>query len=213
MDKRSYSKLDLLLIQIERGLSTVCASLPPRRPSPAAGIAEPPLTQTEKRASSEMMRVNHTGEICAQALYYGQMTMARSPMIHQILERAASEETDHLAWTAQRLQELSSHPSYLNFFWYSQSYLLGLVAGIAGDRWSLGFIEETEQQVTRHLDGHLNRLPVKDDKSRKIIAQMREDEQRHAQTAAQAGGAPLPGFIKLLMSWQAKVMTVTAAKI
>ena len=138
MDKRSYSKLDQLLIQIERGLSTVCANLPPARPNPAAGMSEPPLTQTERRASSEMMRVNHTGEICAQALYYGQMAMARSPLIRQILEQAASEETDHLAWTAQRLQELSSHRSYLNFFWYSQAYLLGLIAGIAGDRWSLG---------------------------------------------------------------------------
>jgi 3-demethoxyubiquinol 3-hydroxylase len=213
MNKRSYSLLDQCLIQLERGLSTVCTILPGRRPNPAADLAEPLLTSAERRASSELMRVNHTGEVCAQALYYGQMAMARSPVIRQALEHAAAEETDHLAWTAQRLQELSSHRSYLNFFWYSQAYLLGLIAGLTGDRWSLGFIEETEQQVTRHLDGHLSRLPANDDKSRKIVTQMRADEQRHAQAAAKAGGAPLPAIIKFLMTLQAKVMTLTAAKV
>jgi len=156
------------------------------------------------------MRVNHAGEICAQALYFGQMAMARSPEVYQTLEAAAEEETDHLAWTAQRLQELQSHRSYLNAFWYLQAYLIGLAAGLAGDRWSLGFIEETEQQVTHHLEGHLCRLPLADTKSRKIIAQMRIDEQRHGKTAAQAGARPLPKPIKLLMAAQAKVMTTLA---
>lgn len=213
MNKRSYSPCDRLLIQLERGLTTLCAGLPSRRPNPAADIPEPPLTETQRRTSGELMRVNHTGEICAQALYYGQMTAARSSFTEAALAQAASEETDHLHWTAQRLQELGSHRSYLNFFWYSQAYLIGLIAGMAGDRWSLGFIEETERQVARHLSGHLNRLPVNDVKSRKIVAQMHEDEQRHGQTAAGAGAAPLPEFIKYCMAFQAKIMTVIAAKL
>lgn len=211
MNKRSYSSLDRLFIQLERGLTTVCASLPPNRPSPAANLSEPILNETQRRISGELMRVNHSGEVCAQALYYGQMTLTRSPIIHDALAEAAAEETDHLAWITQRLQELGAHRSYLNFFWFSQAYLIGLVAGIAGDRWSLGFVEETERQVTRHLEGHLRRLPAPDVKSRAIVTQMREDEQRHGQTALQAGSANLPRWIKRLMSAQAKVMTTIAA--
>lgn len=211
--QRNYSPLDYVLIQLQRGLITLCANPVAERPNPAAGMMEPSLTVVQRQTSGELMRVNHSGEVCAQALYYGQMAMARTPLIHDVLERAAAEETDHLAWTAQRLQELGTHRSYLNAFWYSQAYLIGLLAGLAGDRWSLGFVEETERQVSRHLDGHLNRLPVNDSKSRKIVAKMRDDEQRHGQTAAQAGAAPLPDWIKILMSLQAKVMTLTAAKL
>lgn len=213
MNKRSYSKLDQILIQLERGLTTVCAELPSQRPNPAAEISEPLLNDAERSASAELMRVNHAGEVCAQALYYGQMAMARSQYVHDELAKAAAEETDHLAWTAQRLTELNSHRSYLNFFWYSQAYLIGLAAGIAGDRWSLGFIEETERQVTHHLNGHLNRLPEKDLKSRKIVTQMREDEKRHGQSAAHAGAKSLPKLIKRLMTCQAKIMTCVAAKL
>src|SRR5262249_50668265 len=152
-------------------------------------------------------------EICAQALYYGQMTAARSSSTADTLAQAAREETDHLAWTAQRLQELGSHTSYLNFFWYSQAYLIGLIAGMIGDRWSLGFIEETERQVARHLSGHLSQLPAKDIKSRKIVAQMREDEQHHGQTAARAGAIPLPAFIKYAMALQSKIMIIAASSL
>lgn len=213
MNKRSYSKLDQLFIQLERGLTTLCTDLQSRRPSPAADVVEPMLTASERRTSSEMMRVNHAGEVCAQALYFGQMSMARLPGVYTTLEKAADEETDHLAWTAQRLQELNSHTSYLNFFWYTQAYMIGVIAGLAGDHWSLGFIEETEQQVSQHLDGHLKRLPLADSKSRKIIAQMRADEQHHGQTAAAAGARALPWPIKKLMAAQAKVMTTLAVYI
>ncbi len=210
MGKRSYSKLDQVLIELQRGLTSICADLPGRRPNPAANIPEPQLTPEERRASSQMMRVNHSGEICAQALYFGQMVMAQSPQIYNILAEAVKEETDHLAWTAQRLSELKSHCSYLNFYWYTQSFFIGLLAGLAGDRWSLGFIEETERQVSQHLSGHLNRLPAADIKSRVILSQMREDEQHHGQTAAAAGGYPLPWPIKHFMAAQAKIMTTLA---
>lgn len=211
MDKRSYSKFDRLLIQLERGLATVCSDLQSRRPNPAVNMPEPLLTESQRRVSCEMMRVNHAGEVCAQALYLGQMTLARSPAVYETLEKAAEEETDHLAWTAERLKELNSHRSYLNVFWYTQAYAIGWMVGFAGDRWSLGFIEETERQVTQHLAGHLDRLPAADTKSRKIITQMREDEQRHGQTAAQSGARPLPRPIKRLMAAQAKIMTSLAA--
>jgi len=213
MNKRIYSHFDRLLIQLQRGLTTVGAQVHSRRAYPAADIVDTALTDRERRQSGELMRVNHTGEVCAQALYYGQMAMAHSSIIYKTLEQAAEEETDHLAWTLQRLRELGAHPSYLNLFWYTQSYVIGLLAGIAGDRWSLGFIEETERQVTRHLDGHLGRLPTQDLKSRQIVAQMRDDEQRHGHTAARAGARPLPKFIQRLMTFQAKIMTMLAAKL
>lgn len=205
--------LDRLLIQCERGLHTLCVDQISQRPNPATGMPEPLLTPAQRRASAELMRVNHTGEVCAQALYYGQMVMAQSQSVYQTLEQAAVEETDHLAWTGERLQELKTHRSYLNAFWYSLSFLIGLTAAAAGDRFSLGFIEETERQVTQHLESHLHRLPVADLKSRKIVAQMRADEQRHGEAAARAGAKPLPLWAQCLMSLQAKIMTITAAKL
>ncbi len=213
MNKRTYSRVDNLLIQLQRGLTTLGASPVGGRESPAAGVTGADLTASEKKLSAELMRVNHAGEICAQALYYGQMAMAKDPVIQETLAKAAEEETDHLAWTEQRLKELNSHTSYLNFFWYSQSFLIGMAAGLAGDGLSLGFVEETERQVTQHLEGHLHRLPEKDLKSRKIVAQMRKDEQRHGQAAARAGAKPLPELLKLLMSFQAKILTCVAAKV
>ncbi len=211
MTTRNYSTLDRFLIHIEWGLTTLAGGAISQRPNPADHIPEPPLTKSERRISGNMMRVNHTGEVCAQALYYGQMVMARSDSIYQMLAQAAKEETDHLSWTEQRLKELNTHPSYLCAFWYSQAYLIGLVAGLAGDRWSLGFIEETERQVTRHLEKHLGLLPMVDIKSRKIITQMRDDENQHGNNAAAAGASSLPKIIQVLMRLHAKVMTSVAA--
>jgi 3-demethoxyubiquinol 3-hydroxylase len=213
MNKRGYSIMDRLLIQFQNGLNSLCTEAHSQRPNPAAGLKEPLLTAGERRLSGELMRVNHTGEICAQALYYSQMAVAKNRLVEETLAKAAEEETDHLAWTAQRLKELNAHPSYLNFFWYGQAYLIGLAAGLSGDGKSLGFVEETERQVSRHLDKHLDRIPARDLKSRAIIQQMRADEQRHGQNASQAGAVSLPFIIKLIMTLQAKVMTITAAKI
>lgn len=211
MNKRQYSILDQVLIQLDRGLNTVCAIPQSQRPNPTENMDEPILSEEQRKRSSHMMRVNHTGEICAQALYFGQMAMANKSAVYEVLAKAADEETDHLSWTAQRLKELASHRSYLNPIWYSQAYCIGLVAGLCGDNWSLGFIEETERQVTAHLDNHLGLLPLADTKSRQIVKQMRDDEYHHGQAAGQAGAKPLPWIIKRLMSYQAKVMTTIAA--
>lgn len=153
------------------------------------------------------MRVNHAGEICAQALYQGQALTARNPRVRSKLARAAQEENDHLAWTAQRISELGARPSYLNPAWYAGSFALGAIAGLAGDRWSLGFLAETERQVVEHLDRHLARLPPEDRKSAAIVAQMREDEGHHATTAEQAGAAELPRSLKRMMRFASSIMT------
>lgn len=156
------------------------------------------------------MRVNHSGEVCAQALYQGQALTARSDDIREKLERSAQEENDHLAWTAQRVDELGTHTSSLNLIWYAGSFAVGAVAGMVGDRWSLGFLAETEYQVVEHLTGHLTRLPAEDQRSRAIVEQMREDEGRHATVAIEAGAHNLPAPIKSLMRATAKVMTTAA---
>ncbi|MBS0351885.1 MAG: 2-polyprenyl-3-methyl-6-methoxy-1,4-benzoquinone monooxygenase, partial [Proteobacteria bacterium] len=211
MNKRSYSIIDRALIQFQNGLNSLYTEPCSQRPNPSVGIKEPLLTANERRLSSELMRVNHTGEICAQALYYSQMAVTQNKLVEATLAKAAEEETDHLAWTGERLKELGTHPSYLNFFWYTQAYLIGLIAGLSGDGKSLGFVEETERQVSRHLQKHLKQLPANDVKSRAIIQQMRTDEQRHGQNAVLAGATSLPLIIKLIMSFQAKIMTITAA--
>ncbi len=159
------------------------------------------------------MRVNHTGEVCAQALYKGQAATARLPRIRRQMEISAQEEEDHLYWCQQRITELNSHTSFLNPLWYVLSFGIGAGAGVIGDRWSLGFVEETEHQVCAHLQGHLEKLPQKDERSRKILQQMQEDEARHAQTAHQAGAMALPFPVKKLMQSVAKVMTTTAYRI
>jgi ubiquinone biosynthesis monooxygenase Coq7 len=156
------------------------------------------------------MRVNHTGEICAQALYQGQALTARNPDARAALEQAASEENDHLAWTSQRIAELGGRTSFLNPLFYTGSFALGAVAGILGDKWNLGFLAETERQVEAHLEGHLGRLPAQDEKSRAIVAEMKDDEARHASTAIQHGGAELPAPVKLAMKMGSQVMTRTA---
>ena len=155
------------------------------------------------------MRINHTGEVCAQALYQGQALTARLPQVRNRMERAAAEENDHLDWCEGRLQELDSRTSLLNPIWYAGSFAIGAAAGLAGDKWSLGFVAETEQQVGAHLDDHLNRLPERDSKSRAILEQMKEDEARHADQALKAGGAVLPGPIRFAMRLSSKIMTGT----
>jgi ubiquinone biosynthesis monooxygenase Coq7 len=156
------------------------------------------------------MRVNHAGEVSAQALYQGQGLTARDPAVREAMAEAADEEVDHLAWCEERLDELRSHTSYLNPFWYLGSFSIGACAGLCGDRWSLGFVAETERQVVRHLESHLQQLPAADERSRRILAQMQEDEARHATTALEAGGAELPRPIRSLMQLCSRVMTTTA---
>jgi ubiquinone biosynthesis monooxygenase Coq7 len=156
------------------------------------------------------MRVNHTGEVCAQALYSGQALVARDARVRVALQAAAAEERDHLAWCRGRLQQLDSRPSFLDPLWYAGSFAWGVASGLAGDRWSLGFLAETEEQVERHLEGHLERLPAGDDASREIVAKMREDEARHAQTGRSLGAAELPYPVKRAMQSASKIMTRTA---
>ena len=178
------------------------------RPAPTAlGDA---LTPEERRLSGALLRVDHVGEVCAQALYQGQALAARTSALRQQLNAAAREEVDHLAWTAERLRELGDRPSLLNPLWYAGAFAIGLAAGRAGDRWSLGFVVETERQVEQHLASHLDRLPPGDAVSRAIVAQMQEDEVRHARQADEAGARPLPWPVRGAMRAAAKLMTVTA---
>ena len=197
-------------MEIDQGVSTLFGKVEASRPNPASDHAEASLSASDRRDSQGFVRVDHTGEVCAQALYRSQLLLSRSEKTRQMLAHACQEERDHLAWTQQRLQELETHTSYLNFFWYSHSFLTGILAGLFGDRWSLGFVEETERQVSRHLTHHLQDLPKQDAKSRAIAAVMREDEERHGQHASQAGGVELPFVVKRLMALQAKVMTTLA---
>lgn len=205
---RKTSPLDQAIACLDQGLRLVFGPAPSAdRPNPATKTAAPPLSPGARDLAGRLMRVNHTGEICAQALYQGQALTARSPRVQAKLERAAQEENDHLAWTAQRLRELGARPSYLNPVWYAGSFTLGAIAGLAGDRWSLGFLAETERQVVEHLERHLVRLPAEDGKSAAIVAQMREDEGRHATTAERAGAVDLPAPVKRLMRFASAIMT------
>ena len=171
-----------------------------------------PLTNKERQQSIAMMRVNHSGEICAQALYQGQALTAKTTRQYQVLMQAAAEEADHLNWCKQRLQDLNGRTSILNPIWYAGSFGIGALAGIAGDKISLGFLAETEHQVTKHIEDHLSKMPRNDKKSRAILEQMRRDELKHATTAEQAGGQKLPMPIKIAMKFTAKILTVTASK-
>ncbi len=180
------------------------------RPNPAAGGADAELDSPARQLAGRLMRVNHSGEVAAQALYQGQALTARLPRVRDKMERAAQEENDHLAWCETRINELGSHKSVLNPLWYAGSFLIGATAGAVGDKWSLGFVAETEHQVVAHLDEHLARLPENDVKSRAILEQMRDDEGHHATTAIESGGVPLPTGIQRLMQMASKVMTKTA---
>lgn len=181
-----------------------------KRESPAKNVESTALTPSQKKHTAGLMRVNHAGEICAQALYQGQALTAKNLVIQQQMQEAADEEIDHLAWCEQRLQELGSKPSLLNPIWYGGSLLLGLTAGLAGDKWSLGFVAETERQVTDHLKSHINKLLLDDSRTKVILEQMKTDEEEHAQTAINAGAAELPIPIKKLMSMVSKLMTKTS---
>lgn len=207
MDKREYSPADQLIVQMDRALRTLLpGSARAARPSPAEQTAVPELKESERRHAAGLMRINHTGEVCAQALYQGQALTARLEDVRQSMDEAAAEEVDHLAWCETRLRELDSHTSHLNPAWYAMSFGLGAAAGLAGDRWSLGFVAETEEQVCEHLRDHLQRLPEPDTRSRAILEQMVTDEQQHGESARQAGGAELPLPVRTGMRLMSRVM-------
>ncbi len=204
------TRLDELIVAIDQGLRTLLAPARTTRPLPGKNLAEAEMTEDEKRQAVALMRVNHSGEVCAQALYQGQALTARRPELQETLKEAAREETEHLNWCESRITELGGRKSLLNPAWYAGSLALGALAGALGDKWNLGFLAETERQVVRHLDGHLLRLPVQDAKSRAVVGQMKEDEARHAATAQEYGGAELPPPVRLAMKLSARVMTGTA---
>ena len=205
--------LDSAICAFDRTLRTMSNVASASRPNPAVGVAEPELTEQEKAHSAGLMRVNHVGEVCAQALYAAQSAFAKTPLTREQFQKAGEEEVDHLAWTADRLQELGSRTSLLNPLWYAGSFALGAVAARLGDPVSLGFVVETERQVEAHLDRHLDELPANDLRSRAIVMQMRDDEVAHAEAAAQLGAAELPPPVKKVMQAMAKVMTTAAYRI
>lgn len=204
---------DALILEFDRALRTVFAPASTVRPFPGGDLPEPELSAAERRRVVGLMRVNHCGEICAQALYQGQSLTSREPAVRDALRSAAMEETEHLAWTEQRISDLGGRKSLLNPLWYVGSLSLGLIAGALGDKWNLGFLAETERQVEAHLDGHLISLPEQDAKSRAIVDQMRLDEIQHAETAVHYGAAELPVPVKAAMRLAAKAMTSAAYRI
>jgi len=205
--------LDRIIVEFDKGLRTLLSEAHSVRPYPDANVAEAPLSEAEKRHAAALMRVNHSGEICAQALYQGQALTARDPKVQQRLQHAAQEETEHLAWTSHRVHELGGHLSLLNPLWYTGSLALGAFAGLLGDKWNLGFLSETEQQVGAHLQSHLSRLPQQDEKSRVIVSQMYTDEIGHADMAVELGGVELPNPVPMLMKLNGRVMTSAAYRI
>lgn len=211
MDARKLSPLDRVLDQVDQAVRTVLAPAPPAsRPNPAGDLPDPPMAERDRRHAAGLMRVNHAGEVMAQGLYQGQALTARLDHVRAAMAQAAVEEFDHLAWCEARLKELRARPSRLGPLWYAGSFLLGAGAGLAGDRWSLGFVSETEAQVINHLEDHLGRLPPADTRSRAIIEQMKVDEAHHGEQARAAGGLPLPPPARGLMALMSKVMTRTA---
>jgi ubiquinone biosynthesis monooxygenase Coq7 len=208
---RRLDPVDRLLAAADRALRTVAASPVARRPYPAAPAAEDASMTPEQRAeAAALMRVNHVGEVCAQALYEAQALGTPDPRLREAFVEAAQEETDHLAWTERRIAELGGRTSLLNPLWYGGAFAIGLLAARLGDRVSLGFMAETERQVERHLQGHLDRLPAADTESRAVVEQMQADEVRHGQAATQLGGVELPLPARLAMRLAARVMTATA---
>lgn len=213
MSVRQLSPFDRLIAGFERALETVAGDPEAARPSPAAGVDEAELDSRQRRHAAGLMRINHTGEVCAQALYDGQAALARNEDTRRHLQHAAAEETDHLAWCAERLRELDSRPSLLNPLWYAGSYAIGAAAALAGDPVSLGFVVETERQVEAHLAEHLETLPEQDQRSRAVLTQMQEDEVRHADEAAARGGIELPFPIPPLMQLTSLVMKKVAYRL
>ncbi|MDT8451041.1 MAG: 2-polyprenyl-3-methyl-6-methoxy-1,4-benzoquinone monooxygenase [Wenzhouxiangellaceae bacterium] len=208
------NRIDRLITHLDQAVRVSLAPAPSAdRASPAAGTPEGELDDSERRHAAGLMRINHAGEVCAQALYAGQAATARLPEVRADMEQAAAEEIDHLRWCAERLDALGSHPSRLNPFWYAGSFAIGALAGAAGDRWSLGFVEATERQVEAHLDSHLDRLPAADERSRAVVEQMKVDEARHAELAAGAGAAKLPAPIQGAMALTANLMKWVAYRV
>ncbi len=208
--RRQPSRLDHWLGELQGGLNTVFAKPIAQRSNPAETKADSALDDSERQHAAGLMRINHTGEVCAQALYSGQAAVAREAAVRQHLREAAQEETDHLAWCAERLTELDSRPSLLNPLWYASSYAIGIAAGLRGDGWNLGFVVETERQVEAHLAEHLESLPAQDARSRAILEVMKADEARHADHALEAGARRLPAPIPSMMAAVSKLMKASA---
>lgn len=207
------STLDRLIVNFDRTLRTLAGAHSAGRPNPAGGIPESDRDEHARSEAAALMRVNHVGEICAQALYQGQALAARAPQNRAALEQAAREEQDHLVWSAQRIEELGGRTSLLTPLWYAGSLALGAAAGALGDRWSLAFLAETEQQVEEHLTGHLERLPEEDKRTRAVVEAMRADEVKHRDSAIALGAAELPAAAKAAMRVMAKVMTTVSHRI
>ena len=205
--------MDQLIVEFDKALRTLFAPARSVRPVPGGDMPDTVLSDAQREHVAGLMRVNHCGEICAQALYQGQAIMSRDASVRRELEQASNEETEHLAWTEQRIAELGGRKSLLNPLWYGGSLALGMLAGRLGDRWNLGFLAETERQVEAHLRGHLDQLPAEDQKSREIIEHMKADEARHADTAVGLGAHELPAPAKVAMRFMARVMTTAAYRI
>lgn len=202
------------MMQLDTGLRTLFGKPSvTERPNPENTVAEGELSASEKELAGRLMRINHSGEVAAQGLYQGQALTAKLPDVREKMERAAEEENDHLDWCKQRINELNTHTSYLNPLWYFGSVAIGAAAGLAGDKWSLGFVAETEHQVVRHLTSHLNQISENDHKSRAILEQMKEDEGHHATAALDAGAAELPVPVKKFMALTSKIMTKTVYRL
>jgi 3-demethoxyubiquinol 3-hydroxylase len=207
------SPFDQLIIGFDRALRTVAGAPRAARPSPAEGLPEARLSEAERAHAAALMRVNHVGEVCAQALYQGQGLTARDAPTRRGLERAAREEEDHLAWSAQRIRELGGRPSLLNPLWYAGALAMGAAAGALGDKWNLAFLAETERQVEEHLSSHLDRLPAADARTRAVVEAMRVDEARHRDAALALGAAEFPQPVNKAMRLAAKVMTTVAYRV
>lgn len=205
--------VDQLIVEFDRGLRTLLGVHVARRASPAETVDDAPLDEASRLEAARLMRVNHSGEVCAQALYQGQALASANPELVEALQQAAKEEEDHLAWSAQRIRELGGRTSLLNPVWYAGSLAIGYTAGRFGDAWNLGFLKETERQVEAHLDSHLGRLAEADERTRVVIAAMRDDERGHAETASQLGASNLPLPIRAAMRMTAKVMTSLAYRV
>ena len=214
MTQRTFSRLDHALIELERALGTIFEPAPVAvRPSPAEDVTDSALDDAARRHAAGLMRVNHVGEVCAQALYFGQAAVAHDERQRARMLEAAAEETDHLAWCGERLRELDSRPSLLNPLWYAGAYAIGAAAGLISDRLSLGFVVETERQVEAHLGEHLEKLPMDDARSRAIVREMKDDEARHANNALAAGATELPPPLPDLMRFASWVMKTVAYRI
>lgn len=211
---KNLTPLDRFIIRVDEALRLSSGTAPePHRPSPASDLEHTELESGQRNHVAGLMRVNHAGEICAQALYAGQAATARHDAVKKVMQQAANEELDHLSWCEARLQELDSRPSVLNPLWYAGSFAIGALAGLAGDRWSLGFVRETEIQVEAHLQEHIDRLPETDDRSRAILDQMKTDEAQHAHRAEDAGARELPRPIRSAMAFSASIMKALAYRI